>query len=160
MPFSPHDRARLAEQLRKSEGLRLQAYRCTAGALTIGYGHNCDASPVPGIAREGDSITLDQVESLLAADMDRSLGQVFGALPWIDRLTPPRQAVLADMAFNMGLGVPGRSGLLSFTNTLRHVEHGEYAAAAEGMRASKWARQVKGRALALSRQMESGQWQA
>lgn len=160
MNFTPEDRTRLAATIRESEGLRLAAYRCPAGALTVGYGHNCDASPLPGVRREGDRISQAQAESLLCADLDRAIAQVSGALPWLDRLAPARQAVLVDMAFNMGLGIPGSCGLLSFTNTLRHMELGEYAAAAAGMLASKWARQVKGRAIRLSRQMESGQWQA
>jgi len=33
---------RILEQLVRHEGLRLKAYRCTTGKLTIGYGRNLD----------------------------------------------------------------------------------------------------------------------
>ena len=160
MAFNASDRQRLAAQVKEGEGLRLKAYRCTAGALTVGYGHNCDARPVPGVTREGDAITLGHAEGLFEADLAHSVEQVLGTLPWLDLHAPARQAVLFDMAYNMGLGIPGKSGLLSFSNTLYKVELGDYAGAARGMLASKWARQVKGRADKLAKQMESGQWQA
>ena len=63
------------------------------------------------------------------------------------------------MVFNMGLGRPGVSGLLSFRNTLELIKNGDYAAASKGMLASKWAKQVKNRALRLARQMDAGTWQ-
>jgi lysozyme len=55
------------------------------------------------------------------------------------------------MAFN--LGVPG---LLKFKNTLRAVREGRFEDAAKGMLASKWARQVKGRAVRLAQVMKTG----
>ena len=157
--FTESDTARLAGRLKESEGLRLSAYRCTAGALTVGYGHNCDASPVPGIAKAGDRISREQAEALFEKDLAAAVWQVRKALPWVGSLNTPRQAVLYDMAFNMGLGGRGKSGLLSFVNTLARVESGDFAGAAKGMRASKWASQVGLRAEILARQMETGAWQ-
>lgn len=52
------------------------------------------------------------------------------------------------MAFNM-LG-----GLLTFTNTLAAMKRGDYAAAADGMLASKWATQVGARDAARSHDAE------
>jgi len=51
------------------------------------------------------------------------------------------------------------SGLLSFRNTLKFIEDGNYSAAARGMLASKWAGQVKGRANKLATQLDTGEWQ-
>jgi GH24 family phage-related lysozyme (muramidase) len=60
-------------------GFRLAAYRCPSGALTVGYGHNCDASPVDGVARVGDRILREEAERLFLA-----------ACPTIgDHLCPP-----------------------------------------------------------------------
>jgi lysozyme len=55
------------------------------------------------------------------------------------------------MCFNMGWG-----GLGGFTNTLQAIQERRWAAAAAGMRASLWARQVPERAERLARAMASG----
>ena len=157
-PFTASDLSRLGQQLKESEGFRLDAYRCPSGALTIGYGHNCDASPVAGVARVGDCITREEADRLFLSDLEAAMRGVRGALPWVTDLHPPRQAVLYDMAFNMGLGHPGVSGLLSFRNTLGLIQEGRYAEAARSMMQSKWARQVKIRAVRLAAQMERGEW--
>jgi lysozyme len=53
----------------------------------------------------------------------------------------------------------GTEGLLKFVNTLAYVRYGKYEEAAEGMLASKWARQTPERAARMAEQMRSGQWQ-
>ena len=79
-------------------------------------------------------------------------------LPWMARLDPARRRVLQNMAFNLGVGEPGgRKGLLGFRNTLGMIERGEYAAAADAMLKSLWARQVGQRAVRLSNTMRTGQ---
>ena len=44
------------------EGLHMEAYRCPAGVLTIGYGHTRNV-------REGQKITLEQAETYLKEDL-------------------------------------------------------------------------------------------
>ena len=150
---------RLLAQLRRDEGAvrdrdgRHLAYRCPAGKLTIGYGHNLDAEPVPG-KEEGSTMPEYEARALLQKDAALVKGQVTRTFPWAIRLDFPRYAVLVNMAFNMGL-----EGLRSFKNTLEDVKNGNYASAARRMLASRWAGQVKARARRLSRQMETGQWQ-
>lgn len=160
MPFTKSDIEKLANQVKISEGIRLSAYRCTSGALTIGYGHNCDASPVPGVSGPGDAISRETAEKLFEADLAAAVWDVRKALPWVIDLEPARQAVLYDMAFNMGIGSAetGR-GLLGFKNTLAMIKSGDYTGAAAGMMHSRWASQVGRRASRLSRQMEMGEWQ-
>ena len=157
--FLASDVLRFTEQIKASEGLRLSAYRCTAGALTIGWGRNVDANPVKGISRVGDSITLEKAESLLLEDIEKAVRDVRSTLPWVYTLNAPRQAVLYDMAFNMGIGRHGVSGLLSFRNTLASIQNGNFTDAASRMLESKWHSQVHGRARKLSRQMATGEWQ-
>lgn len=154
MPFTERDTERLTAQIQKSEGLRLAAYRCTAGALTIGWGHNCDASPVSGVSKVGDRISRDLADKLFSKDLAAVVWAVRDRLPWVASLEAARQAVLYDMAFNMGLG-----SLLGFRNTLRIVEAGEYAKAAANMLRSRWADQVGRRARILADQMATGEWQ-
>ena len=153
-PFTESDTAKLSAQVKASEGYRLEAYRCTSGALTVGYGHNCDASAVPGVVKVGDSISEGTAGKLFQADLAGAVWDVRRILPWVIWLDAPRQAVLYDMAFNMGIG-----GLSTFRNTLALVKAGKYAEASRNMLQSKWARQVGERAVRLSRQMDMGVWQ-
>jgi len=157
--FSQSDTERLEAQIKQSEGLKLEAYYCSAGALTVGYGHNCDASPVEGVVKAGDRITLEQAEALFSKDLASAVWRVREELPWVLDLEPARQAVLYDLCFNMGLGsVQSGRGLLSFQNTLKLIKSGNYAEASRNMLVSKWAKQVGFRAVKLSRQMKTGEW--
>lgn len=137
---------------RDAAGLHI-AYRCTSGALTIGYGHNLDANPVPGLGANS-RISDDQAMRLLQTDVFSVQSQVERSANWSGLLVYPRYAVLVNMAYNLGI-----SGLLGFKNTLGMVRRGDYSGAAKGMLASKWAAQVGQRAQELARQMETGQWQ-
>ena len=141
-------KALAAAALKIDEGCRLHAYPdplTGASPWTVGYGHTgLDVHPAT-------VWTQGQAETALAADLDRHCGEMVRALPWVERLDPVRAAVLINMAFN--LGVPG---LLTFRSTLSAVRGGAYVRAANGMRASLWARQVHGRAERLAREMETG----
>jgi lysozyme len=158
LDLNSDDGRKFLAQLKRHEGAKRNldgrhiAYRCPAGALTIGYGHNLDANPVPGIAASSQ-LTDDQADRLLSIDVQRYAEQLDLKLPWAKDLDAPRYAVLLNMAFNMGL-----SGLLGFKNTLGMIKAGQYASAGAGMLESKWAKQVKGRAVELSRQMTTGKW--
>ena len=148
------DRARYLAQLKRHEGERLTAYLDTVGILTVGVGHNCKASPVPGVEKIGDKITQETSDRLFFQDAHNHETAILKKLPWISALVAPRQAVLFNMAFNLGV-----AGLLSFKNTLSLIEQGKYLAASDAMLKSKWATQVKGRAVELAAQMRSGKWQ-
>ena len=148
------DRARYLAQLKRHEGERLTAYLDTVGILTVGVGHNCKASPVPGVKEPGDRITQEISDRLFLEDVQKHERQILKSLPWISGLVAPRQAVLFNMAFNLGV-----SGLLGFKNTLSLIEQGKYLAASDAMLKSKWATQVKGRACELAEQLRTGEWQ-
>ena len=70
------------------------------------------------------------------------------------KMDEPRQAVLLNMAFN--LGVPK---LMGFKRALSAMSIGDYPRAGTEMLDSKWAKQVKGRAAELARQMVLGCWE-
>lgn len=142
------------------EGLRLKPYRCPAGKLTIGYGHNIDAKPLTGdigayFKRTG-CITEGMANVLLDNDLADAKARLFKRLPWVTTLDTVRQMVLIDMTFNMGLGQVGKSGLLSFTHTLALIEDGKFAEAAEAMQQSAWHKQTGRRAVKLCAMMRSG----
>lgn len=132
---------KLSSALVRDEGLRLKPYRCPAGKLSIGIGRNlddCGIRPAEAMAMLANDI----------AGVERDLD---AGMPWWRQLDEPRQHVLANMAFN--LGVPG---LLKFKNTLALIQAGKFEDAARAMLASKWADQVGPRATRLARQMQVG----
>lgn len=133
----------LIGDLKRDEGLRLEAYKDTVGVWTVGYGH---AHVAPGTVW-----THAQAEAVLIEDVRRHNAELARALPWIDSLNPVRRRVLQNMAFNLGV-----KGLLGFKNTLGMVQRGDYEGAARGMLNSLWAKQVKGRAVRLAEQMRTG----
>lgn len=138
LSFSDTLQSNILRQLVLGEGERFVAYRCTAGKLTIGVGHNCDAKPVPGVTKVGDSITTGQSRQLFIEDITTAIKEVQKAFPWVVLLNEPRQAVLYDMAFNMGIG-----GLKTLKNTLKFIEGGHYEAAAMNIMRSKYAKDVR-----------------
>lgn len=138
------DRERLRAQLVRHEAMKLKPYRDSVGKLTIGVGRNLDDI----------GITPNEAMFLLSGDIDHAIRGLVARYPmWFPDLDPVRQAVLINMAFNLGL-----TGLASFGLTLGAVAAGEFDKAADHMLASKWATQVKGRASELATQMRTGEW--
>lgn len=134
-------REQLRQALIADEGLRLKPYVDTVGKITIGYGRNLTDI----------GLSLTEASDLLDHDIDRTVRDCVQAFPWFLGLDPARQAVLVQMAFNLGVG-----GLKEFTHTLVAVQRGDYTAAARGMLASRWAKQIGARAARLAAQMELG----
>lgn len=146
-----YDVAALIADLQQSEGTgpmrdgRHLPYTDTVGKVTIGYGRNLTDR---GISRA-------EAAALLASDLKDSERDCDSFIPWWRDLDPVRQRVMVELMFNMGWG-GGVRGLSTFKNTLRAVREGRYTDAANGLRHSHWASQVKGRADRIARQMETG----
>lgn len=136
----------LRKQLREFEGVIPHAYQDHLGFWTIGVGRLIDK-------RKGGGLTDEEIDYLLNNDIARKSDEVFSRLPWVKTLNEPRQAVVIGMAFQMGI-----AGLLGFKNTLRAMQEGRFADAAQGMLNSKWAQQTPERAKRLANQMERGEW--
>lgn len=140
----------LIAELRRDEGVEYKPYKDTVGIWTVGVGHNLQAKPID---KKGWTYPLTdaQVDELLSEDLSEVFAGLDKKLPWWRKLSYVRQRVLANMAFNLGI-----DGLLQFKNTLAYVQSGDYKNAAQGMLASKWATQVKGRATRLAEMMVKG----
>jgi lysozyme len=136
------------EQIKRHEGLVLHAYKDSLGFLTIGYGRLIDKAKHGGISEA-------EAEYLLQNDVSIVLAALHRNIPFFDRLCVQRQAVLVNMAFQMGI-----SGVQKFKKTLSLVEVGDYDGAADGMLKSLWAKQTPSRAAEMAEQMRSGQWQS
>lgn len=134
----------LRQQLRRDEGLRLKPYTDTVGKLTIGVGRN--------LTDRG--ISDDEALQLLDNDIAICIGELRSNFPWFDRLDEPRQGVLVNMCFNLGI-----VKLSKFGTTLGLIRTGDYEQASVTMLQSRWAQQVGNRALRLSEQMRVGAWQ-
>lgn len=144
------------ELIKNHEGFRKNRYTCTAGHLTIGYGYNLDANPlelsplqIAGFEKFG--IKESQANDLLEQMLTMTETLLAKRLPWTVKLSEARQAVLLDMAYNLGL-----DGLLKFQKTLMFIERRDYSQAADAMLNSKWATQVGNRAVVLAGIMRSG----
>ena len=136
----------LKQQLIREEGAESCAYQDSLGYWTIGVGRLIDS-------RKGGGLSNDEIEFLLENDIKRNYEAVLKALPWMEKLSDQRQAVLIEMAFQMGV-----SGLLQFKRTLGSIEDGQYGEAAVEMLESKWAKQTPKRAYRMALQMETGEW--
>jgi lysozyme len=137
---------KLRSQISRDEGRVSHAYQDSLGYWTIGVGHLIDD-------RKGGSLPEFIIDVLLSHDIEKVQKELVAALPWFLNLDPPRQAVLTNMAFNLGT-----AGLLKFNLTLAAVRDGHFSVAATQMLQSKWASQVGPRAHRLASQMETGAW--
>jgi lysozyme len=85
------------EIVREFEGLRLEAYVCPAGVLTIGYGHTG-----PEVT-QGLKITKRQAEIYLTQDLQAASRRLASRIgPVVDDLTDNQYAALLSFVFNLG----------------------------------------------------------
>lgn len=149
MSMNNENLQKLIAELRIDEGVRYSPYKDTKGIPTVGVGHNLNAKPLP----VGWKCPLNdtQVNSLLDDDLEDVFHDLDRNLPWWTDLNDVRQRVVANMAFNLGI-----AKLLGFKNTLVFMRQGKFSQAADGMLASAWATQVKGRATRLADMMRKG----
>lgn len=142
--------ATLLVALERDEGFVPHAYEDSEGYLTIGIGTLIDK-------RRGGAITHDEALLLLRNRLASKLADLDRELPWWRTLSPARQRVLANLAYNLGVGSrQPPKGLLAFRNTLAAIERGDFAAASRALMDSLWARQVGDRAKRLAEQMRVG----
>lgn len=126
---------RLKQTLKRHEGVKHDAYRCSAGYLTIGAGHNLDTMPISG--RAIDVILEDDIE-IAVRDIKRNI-------MYFDDLPEEVQEVLVNMCFNLGI-----TRLMKFKNMFEAIQEESWSTAADEALDSKWARQVGARAEELA----------
>lgn len=134
--------SRLRASLELHEGISLKPYTDTTGHLTIGIGKNLDSG-----------ITMGQAYRLLDDDIAVCLKELDRYQPGWQRHNDVRQNVLIEMQFN--LGAP-RLGM--FRKMWAALGNLDYNAAAREMLDSRWADQVKDRAVTLAVMMRTGEW--
>lgn len=134
----------LLDQLERDEGCQLRSYKDSVGVWTIGYGHT-EAGLGPGVVW-----TQKQADAQLVVDATALCGSLDIHLPWVSILSPARRDALHNMAFNLGV-----HGLLGFNTFLSYMQKGDFPMAALDLKGTKWAGQVKDRAVRLARQIVS-----
>lgn len=108
--------------IKQFEGLRLEAYKCPGGVLTIGYGHTGDD------VKEGDRITPDNAEYLLKQDIKSAEYCINTEVK--RELTQNQYDALISFVFNIG------SFNFRHSTLLRQLNYGNYQKAAEQF--DKW----------------------
>ena len=83
-------------KLKEFEGLRLKAYKCPSGVLTIGYGHTHGVT-------SGMVITEPQACIFLEYDVFLANVQLFALFPKIVSCPMGLQYALIDFVFNFGI---------------------------------------------------------
>jgi len=138
------DRESLIQRVKRHEGLRLTAYRCPAGSLSIGYGRKIEGH---------GGITEAEAAQMLVTDLFRAKAiaarMVGRAWP---RLSHMRQEVLTEMAYQLG-----SAGLANFRLMLAAIEADDYETAADEMIDSRWHEQTPARCEELAAIMRTGQ---
>lgn len=137
----------LVDILKVNEGLRLTPYRCTAGKLTIGYGHTGAG------VQEGLKWTKEHAEHVLLNDARNAAAELDWHLPWWRGLSDARQEALCDMCFNLGI-----KRLQGFKKMLAALQQRQWEEAAKQCLDSRYARQVGKRAERNAFVFEHGRW--
>ena len=131
------------------EGSRIWPYVDTAGHRTWGIGHNLDASPPCMVAQ---ALLQQAVQTQFGVDLNEVKSELDG-YPWMADLDVVRQAVIIDMAFNVGL-----TGLATFTTFLSFMAQDRFKDAAADLRTTRVYRELPRRYERLAVMLETGQW--
>lgn len=119
--WGSYDPAIASDFVKQFEGRELKAYRCSAGVLTIGYGHT------KGV-KEGDEISASEAEQLLVEDL-AAIADDLNRLVNVP-VSEGQYIALLSLAFNVGASAVKKSTLLF------HLNHKRYDEAAEEF--DKW----------------------
>jgi lysozyme len=154
------------------EGRKPRKYKDSEGYWTVAVGHLIDerkGGSLPTFIAialahrgldvyKGDAMPEDLIDQLLDYDIALHRGELLKYRPWVAKLDPVRQAVVVDMAFNMGLEPFDGDGFKDWPNFVEQMRTGQWAKAAENMLGTLWAKQVKSRAVRLAEMVRTGQW--
>lgn len=136
---------KLIEQLKRHEGVRTHAYKCSANMITVAVGRNIDENG-------GLGLSVDEIEYLLENDIKRCKRELI-SFPWFAEIDSVRQDALVNLCFNLGM-----TRLLGFKNALTAMSVGDYDKAADEFMDSRWAEQVGSRADEVCEMIRTGRY--
>tara|TARA_X000000950_G_C13875178_1_gene644559 strand:- start:878 stop:1300 length:423 start_codon:yes stop_codon:yes gene_type:complete len=126
-------REEVSNHIKEFEGYSALVYECPSGFLSVAHGRNL----------EQRGISKDEANYLLQNDIDVSIKELKGIIKDFKNLPDRVKLVLIDMHYNLGL-----SKLLSFEKMLDAIDQKNFIKASEELLDSRYAQQVKRRALA------------
>ena len=91
---------------------------------------------------------------LLLNDIQEAEKQLATYFPWTQDLDEVRLAALINFTFNVGIGTVSK-----FVNAMALLKDGNYDMASEEFLQSRWANQVGQRAIDVTEQIRTGEWQ-
>jgi lysozyme len=138
------DRVKAGQYILRNEGYRQHLYECPEGIATIGIGFNLE-----------EGFTKEESMLILKHRMGKFIEELVERVPVFLTVSSVRKIVLLDMAYNLGI-----NRLLTFRKMLAALGQGDFQLAATEMLDSRYAKQVKGRALRNARMMETGEWES
>jgi len=95
------------ELIKKYEGLKLRAYVCPGGVLTIGYGHTKNV-------KENMTVTPEEAEELLIKDLEYFEKKLIDVVKV--KINQNQFDALVSLIYNIGEGAFNKSSLLKFIN--------------------------------------------
>ena len=120
----------LKDHIKQSEGLSLTLYKCPAGKLTIGYGHNIESL----------GITQEVADFILEGDIQAAKKDALSIFPNLQTFPHDKQLAIIDMVFNMG-----KPTFLKFKKMIAAIKTRDWQEAGKQAQDSKWYRQVGNR---------------
>lgn len=131
----------LLQQIKEHEGLKLFPYKCPAGKLTIGYGHNL----------EDNGLSQSVCEYILIEDIEEAKRDLYAIFTrdFFDSLSDNQKIALVDMMFNLGM-----SRFLTFKKFILAVKNKDFIKASAEIINSRAYRQNKSRYKKLSEQIK------
>lgn len=143
----------------EAEGVRDKAYKDTVGKTTVGIGFNMDDSSAKGVWKKAgikadfdkvysgkQKLTKDEIHKLANVSYGNAVKDAKAIFPKFDDLSDNRQKALVQMSYQLG-----GNKLSKFQETLKHLEKGNYKAAAKQIMNSKLAKQTPNRAKTIAK---------
>ena len=136
----------LVDTLKRHEGYKPFAYRCSADKITIGVGRCIDEDG-------GLGLSDDEIELLLINDIERCDQELRDAFSWYSLLDKVRRDAMVNLCFNLGL-----TRLRGFVKALEAMSRLQYENAADEFMDSRWAEQVGNRAVEVTEMIRTGEY--
>lgn len=145
----------LRDMLTLHEGKRKRPYRCSAGKLTIGVGHNIEDEPLDGYMssylEKHLYITEEMIQELLDKDIEDAITDCVKLYPDFDSFSENVQNALIDFLFNVGYKTAS-----TFKQTNKAINRKDFDTAADLLLKSKYAKQVGKRAVDIADLLREG----
>ena len=144
--MDPH----LLSDVKAAENCKLVAYLDTKGYWTVGWGHKLPL----GRNWTGHTVTQDEADQLLAADLANAQREAQGLPEWSALETVCRQNAISELVFNMGL-----SKWQGFHKTRQALAERDWPTAHNELLNSEWAPEVgHERSTRLANQLLKGEY--